>query len=84
MTKPIGVMELLSRIRAPPAPQPRKEFPEQIRFGSITVDLQRRIVTVDDSPVTLARKEFDLLSYLIKNHGIVLSREQIMQVVWGI
>lgn len=82
VTKPFGVMELLSRIRAL-LRRSKKRVSEQIRFGNITVDLQRRIVTVDDSPVTLARKEFDLLSYLIKNHGIVLSREQIMQVVWG-
>jgi len=52
-------------------------------FDGLTVDTNRRAVTVDQRAVTLAPKEYELLVYLIRNKGIVLSRERILNGVWG-
>lgn len=83
ITKPFGVMELLSRIRAvlrraaPQAPD------VALRAGDIVLDEARRTVEADGAPVTLTYKEFELLAYLMRNTGLVLSREKIMERVWG-
>ena len=83
MTKPFGVMELLSRVRA----VLRRARPDAAaalcRCGGITLDAGRRVVTANGEAVTLTFKEFELLAYLMKNEGIVLSREKIMERVWG-
>lgn len=52
-------------------------------FGSLIVNTQSRTVTIDNQPITLAPKEYELLLYLIENKGRVLSREQILNSVWG-
>lgn len=83
ITKPFGVMELLSRIRAVlrrAAPQ----TPDKIlRAGGVALDEARRTVEAGGAPVTLTYKEFELLAYLMRNTGLVLSREKIMERVWG-
>lgn len=83
ITKPFGVMELLSRIRAVlrrAAPQ----TPDKIlRAGGVALDEARRTVEAGGVPVTLTYKEFELLAYLMRNTGLVLSREKIMERVWG-
>ena len=83
ITKPFGVMELISRIRA----VLRRVKPEEnialVSCGGITLDEERRTVTSQGEPVTLTYKEFELLSYLLRNEGIVLTREKIMERVWG-
>ena len=83
VTKPFGVMELLSRVRA----VLRRARPDAAaalcRCGGITLDAGRRVVTANGEAVTLTFKEFELLAYLMKNEGIVLSREKIMERVWG-
>lgn len=83
LCKPFGVMELISRIkavlrRAAPAPTT-----DQITLGNITLDTARHTVEAAGQPVVLTLKEFDLLHYLMKNANIVLTREQIMESVWG-
>ena len=85
VTKPFGIMELLSRIRSVLRRSSRKEEKEApvLSIGDISVDCRRHIVMNDGKELTLTLKEFDLLCYLILNKGIVLSREQIMQSVWG-
>ena len=52
-------------------------------MGAISMDVSRRVVTVDGASVTLTFKEFELLHYLLQNPGLVLSREKIMAAVWG-
>lgn len=83
ITKPFGVMELLSRIRA----VLRRAAPQKpamvLRAGDIVLDEARRTVEADGVPVTLTYKEFELLAYLMRNTGLVLSREKIMERVWG-
>ena len=55
----------------------------QYRFDGLTIDTQSRTVAIDGVPVRLAPKMYELLLYLIENKGIVLSREQILNAVWG-
>ena len=81
VAKPFGMMELLSRIRA----LLRRTEAEtgQYRCGQLTVDPGRHTVTVGDREVALTQKEFEVLCLLLKNKGQVLSREQLIQQVWG-
>ena len=85
ISKPFGVMEFLSRVRAllrRCAPQKETQS-EAISFGGVTIDYKKRVVLANNEPCTLTYKEFELLYYLLKNRGIVLSRDKIMEVVWG-
>ena len=86
MTKPFGVMEMLSRVRAllrRAAPAEAENQGEILSASGVQMDLKRRQVVADGEEVTLAYKEFELLHYFLQNKGIVLSREQLMQTVWG-
>lgn len=83
ITKPFGVMELISRVKALLRRSTSEEVEESLSVGSVNMDIKRRIVTSNGEEVTLTFKEFELLHYLIKNAGIVLSRDKIMQTVWG-
>ena len=80
MAKPFGVMELLSRIRAVLR---RSSSEERLTAGELTLDLDRREASVAGQPVKLTFKEFELLRYLVQNRGRVLSRERILEKVWG-
>ena len=84
LTKPFGVMELLSRVRALLRRAGRDNAGALLSVGSLTLDPARRVVTCGDTPVTLTFKEFELLHYLLRNQSIVLSREKIMDAVWGV
>jgi len=80
--KPFGIMELISRIKAVLRRSKRSEN-RQISFKEITIDYDKYLVTVDGKDIKLTHKEFELLYYLVKNQGLVLSREKIMNEVWG-
>lgn len=81
IAKPFGMMELLSRIRALLR---RTEADSGVyRCGELTVDPGRHTVTVGGQNVTLTQKEFEVLCLLLKNRGQVLSREQLIENVWG-
>lgn len=86
LTKPFGVGELMGRIKAV-LRRARWLEPssneEQLVRGDIRVDMERHLVTVKDSPVELTLTEFNLLVYLLKNAGRVLSHRAILQNVWG-
>lgn len=83
ITKPFSVLELISRVRA----VLRRVKPDQqltcMSYEGVTLDSARRIVTADGNHVNLTYKEFELLSFLLKNVGIALSRDKIMERVWG-
>lgn len=51
--------------------------------GSITMDVERRMVYVNDEEVILTLKEFDVLKYMLENKGIVLTRDQLLTHIWG-
>jgi DNA-binding response OmpR family regulator len=79
--KPFSFDELVERIKV----QLRdKSEQEVLTLGSIEINIQKHQVTVDKREVSLTQKEFDLLSYLVKNKGTVCSRTQIIQDVWDI
>ena len=81
VAKPFGMMELLSRIRA----LLRRTETESgtSRCGKLTVDPGRHTVEVEGREVALTQKEFEVLCLLLKNRGQVLSRERLIEDVWG-
>jgi len=84
MTKPFQIEELLARIRAQlrkPVEKTREE--DELRVGDLSVSIQSREVKRLDQNIELTPREFDLLVCLLKNKNIVLSREQLMDQVWG-
>lgn len=82
ITKPFSVLELVARIKAILKRVDGSKSTE-IYFKEITVLPDKRIALVEGENVQLTYKEFELLSYLIKNKEIVLSRNQILETVWG-
>ena len=88
VTKPYSARELIARIRAVLRRGADKESdePEEIgvlESGPVRMDIERHTVSVRGSGVTLPLKEFDLLEYLLRNSGRVLTRGQLIDRVWG-
>lgn len=82
LSKPFGVMELVSRVKALLRRTRGGRETKSFRLGDIFMDGERRMVFVKDAQVELTFKEYELLKYLIANQGIVLTREKIMAQVW--
>jgi DNA-binding response OmpR family regulator len=86
VTKPFNPRELVARIKtilrraAMPAPAPTKTV---LTHGALRIDAGRREVTLEGRVLQLAPKEFDLLYALMEHHGIVLTRDQLLERVWG-
>ena len=83
VTKPFGVMELISRIKAVLRRSQKSISTDMMLLGDIRLDIQKHEVTVSGKEVVLTYKEFELLTYLMKNQGIVLSRDKILEVIWN-
>lgn len=82
ITKPFSPRELLARIHAHVKRQQKEEI-HTTSIGSVHLDLKRREAFIKDELVTLTKKEFDLLEYFIRNQNIVLSRDSILNDIWG-
>lgn len=82
VTKPFSVDELLARVRAH-LRRPAQPASTRLSAGGIDVDLLSREVTRDDQPVRLSAKEFELLVHFMRHPNQVLSREQLLNGVWG-
>ncbi|MGH7318899.1 MAG: response regulator transcription factor [Candidatus Rokuibacteriota bacterium] len=83
VTKPFSLRELLARVRAVlRRPGPRQRF-EECAFGDVRIRLRGRQAFKAGREVRLTRKEFDLLVYLIQHRGEVITREQLLDEVWG-
>jgi two-component system response regulator MprA len=82
MVKPFSLDELLARLRAL-LRRSSGEVTQTLTAHGIAMDLGSRIVTRDGEPLTLTRTEFDLLELLLRNAGQVLTRELILERVWG-
>lgn len=82
ITKPFGIMEFISRVKAV-LRRSLKEEKADMGFGEICMDDKKRMVTACGKVCELTYKEYELLKYLMNNNGIVLSREMIMDKVWG-
>lgn len=83
ITKPFGIMEFLSRVKAVLRRAGQPVNPSELTAGRLMMDVARHLVLVDGREVTLTLKEFMLLKYLLENKGIVLTRDQLLQEVWG-
>ena len=85
ITKPFGMMELLARIRAVLRRAQGPEAAETVlRAGELELDEARHLVTVCGESVSLTAKEFSLLRLLLQNRGRVLTRQVLMDRVWGL
>ena len=80
--KPFGMMELMARVRAQLRRRSEKQG-DALVSGGITLYPERRAVIVEGAEVVLTFKEFELLHFLILNRGKVMSRERILDAVWG-
>lgn len=83
VTKPFSVLELMARIRARIRRGNDSESMNEITIKDLTIIPEKRRVNVDGKDVSLGFKEYELLCYLAQNKGIVLSRDKIMDAVWG-
>jgi DNA-binding response OmpR family regulator len=84
VTKPFSPRELVARIKAilrRVEPRPQEQT---LRLGDVAVDVEGREVTVGDRQVELTAKEFDLLAYFVESVGVVLSRDRLLDRVWGV
>lgn len=85
ITKPFSVMEVVSRIKAVLRRYvaPTAEAEHKLHIGEIVLDTQKRLVTTGSTEIELTYKEFELLHYLMQNEDIVLSRDKLLEQVWG-
>ena len=88
LTKPFSVMELTARVKAifrrvENLSSKRDDAPRTISARGLVIDPQRRTVTLNERPVELTAKEFDLLLHFAENPGRVFSRTQLLDRVWG-
>lgn len=84
ITKPFGVLELLARVKAVLRRSSRKEVEDIIsKHKGLYLDYNKRTINYNNNPIALTYKEFELLYYLMLNKGIVLSRDKILQEIWG-
>lgn len=83
LPKPFGMMELISRVKALLRRSSTEPAEEEHRAGCLVLNPSRHIVTVKGESVTLTLKEFELLKLLLENRGMVLSRDRILENIWG-
>ena len=84
ITKPFGVMELISRVKAVLRRSYQTEEEKQLSLGEVSIDSEKHMVTVNDEVCELTFKEYELLKLLMTNAGIVMTRDVIMERVWGV
>jgi two-component system KDP operon response regulator KdpE len=84
VTKPFGMDELLARMRAVLRRSITSEKePAILKAGNLSIDLEQRQVKLSDQEIKLTPKEFDLLKFLVKNAGKVITHRILLQAVWG-
>ena len=84
MTKPFSPRELIARIRAVLRRAKEKDkLPEALKIGDMSIDFSKIMVAIKDKPIELTSKEFELLKILIKAKGRVLSRDYLLDTIWG-
>ncbi len=85
VTKPFSSRELLARVRAVLRRhgEPEELLPPTVESGSVRIDIERHVVSVRGEHITMPLKEFDLLEFLVRNSGRVLTRNQLIDRVWG-
>ncbi len=86
LTKPFNPRELVARVKSVlrrSAPDKRRDEGEELRHGELVINAGRREVHVGNTEIQLAPKEFDLLWELLDHRGLVLTRDQLLERVWG-
>jgi DNA-binding response OmpR family regulator len=86
MTKPFNPRELVARVKSilrRAAPERRRTESDELQHGELTINAGKREVHVGEVEIRLAPKEFDLLWELLDHRGIVLTRDQLLERVWG-
>ncbi len=84
ISKPFSPRELVARMKAVMRRVEPQPIDERVMLGDVVLDRASREVTVAGELVDLRSKEFDLLAYLMENHGLVVSRDQLLDRVWGL
>ena len=83
LVKPVRLAELLARIHAVTRRARLTEEPAVVRVRDLEIDLDARRVTTADGELELTTKEFDILAVLARNHGVAVSRQRLLDEVWG-
>ena len=83
IVKPFSVMELISRVKAILRRTNINKSDSVLTLDGISLDYKKRLVLVDNTPIKLTYKEFELLYLLLKNRDLVLSRDTILNEIWG-
>lgn len=83
LPKPFGMMELIARVKALLRRTSDDPSPEIYQAGCLTVCPQRHLVEVEGAPVSLTLKEYELLCMLLKNRNMVLTRDRLLNQIWG-
>ena len=86
LTKPFNPRELVARVKSVlrrSAPERRRDVEEELHHGDLSINAGRREVKVGEEEIQLAPKEFDLLWELLDHKGLVLTRDQLLERVWG-
>lgn len=84
ITKPFGIMELISRVKAILRRVSHVEEEKFMTLRDVFMDGEKRMVYIADKPCELTYKEFELLKLFMQNAGLVMTRETIMERVWGV
>ncbi|MGL5540897.1 MAG: response regulator transcription factor [Erysipelotrichaceae bacterium] len=83
LAKPFSPRELLARIKVHLRRNSKSDDAKNLHLGELQIDLQRREAQLGEEKLELTKKEFDLLYFLVKNKNIVLSRDTILNEIWG-
>lgn len=83
LAKPFGMLEMVSRVKAVLRRSSKNDVSDTIVYQNLSVDKLKRKVSIDNQIIDLTPKEYDLLLILLENPGIVFSREQLLERVWG-
>src|SRR5512136_1913943 len=84
ITKPFSLRELLARVRVRLRRLPLQKEPlSKYRFGNVEVDFEKYIVKVRGKQIDMTQREFDILRYMVRNRGDVISRDRLLDEVWG-
>lgn len=83
LTKPFYMEELVARIYAMLRTKGKIDSKNTLEFKGLKLDLNKKIVTIDDNEIEIPNKQFNLLEYLLLNKGTILLKEQIFDRIWG-
>ncbi|WP_320970295.1 response regulator transcription factor [Bacteroides nordii] len=86
ISKPFSLREVIARVKAVlrrTATVETEKTPEQITYQTLTIDITKKKVSIDDEEVALTKKEFEILFLLLQNKGRVFSREDILARIWS-